>query len=625
MSIVTPGPIVGHLKQPADEGRLYDRLVVVTGTPGSGKTTMAKLLQLDVIDVLRRNRSRDNEILDALGQCKVLEQGRPAIAAVRIPMESEYRECWELPYAPDVKHQLLSKLIQARTVLAWIRALQADGATCRLVPKAGSEASMETIGGAVAKDVERLASEIELGVFKVVSALVAPTIEEMTDSVRGSYRPFDIIEAFERVEENGDAYRLTPLVLLDDAHSLHPEQRVALMRDLLRRELRIARWLLMRLDALTLTDVLRPESSTDEAQQHPGTQLHRDATVIPFQGGNTYEQRKKVRKSFENSAEHMANRYLARMPSFAQRGIREISALLVAAPEELGKRDMAALERRVEDSQQRLGISARVRADLEQNIQNFASTRSHQDLGSDVRLVSLNILMHRYQKRNRQTSMFAPASLDEEDVPAMKLSIVHGSRLQLMHWYDRPYYYGFEHVRDASAENAELFLHFAGHLVEQSEVRLIRGSDAALPARTQHEKLRAKARELISEWNFPYFREVLGLIEEMAARCLEKTLAENAPLDAGAQAFGIPQAEMDRVMDQTPKLARALHYGIAYKAFQITQQYKQGEKSGPPWCLLELGGFVRVAYGLTHQRGGFIESSLDELDALHSAILESAK
>jgi hypothetical protein len=626
LSIVTPGPIVDHLKQPAEEGRLYDRLVVVTGTPGSGKTTMAKLLQLDVIDVLRRNRSPDNrEILASLSQCKVLADGHPAIAAVRIPMESEYRECWELPYPSDIKNQLLAKLIQARTVLAWIRALRTDGAACSLIPKVGSEASMVTIGGNDADNVERMASEVELGVYKVVSALVAPPIEELPEAVRGAYRPFDIIEAFERVEKDDETYRLTPLVLLDDAHSLHPEQRAALMRDLIRRELRIGRWMLMRLDALTLADVLKPESSTEEAQQLPGTQLHRDATVIPFQGGNTAEQRKKVRKSFENSAEHMANRYLARMPAFMQRGIREISAILPTEPDELGKRDLAALARHVDTSQENLGISARVRAELEDSIRKFAEGRPHQDLGQDVQLAALNILMHRYQKRNRQTTMFEAPAADDENVPAMKMAVVHGARLHLMHWHDRPYYYGFDSVRDASAENAELFLHFAGHLVEQSEVRLIRGNDAALPARTQHDLLRAKARDLIAEWNFPYHREVLGLVRRLAERCLERSLLENAPLDAGASAFGIPQAEMDTIVDRAPKLSRALHFGVAYKAFQLTQHYKQGEKGGPPWCLVELGGFVRVAHGLTHHRGGFIESSVDELETLHAAILEKTK
>lgn len=627
LSIVTPGPIVDHLAQPADEGTLYDRLVVVTGTPGSGKTTMAKLLQLDVIDILRRNRSPDNrEILASLAKCKVLVNGLPAIAAVRIPMESEYRECWELPYPAEIKNQLLGKLIQSRAMLGWIRSLRADGASCSVIPKPGSEANMETIGGSDVDAVERLASDVELGVYKVVSALVPPPIEQLPEEVRGAYKPFDIIESFERADMDGTArYRLTPLVLLDDAHSLHPEQRAALTRDLIRRELRIGRWLLMRLDALTLSDVLKPESSTDEAQLLPGTQLHRDATVIPFQGGNTPEQRKKVRKSFENSAENMANRYLARMPAFAQRGIRDIAQLFATTPEAITKKDMVALKRRVDGSQEKLGIPARVRTELEVVVRTFIEAREHHDLGEDVQLAALNILMHRFHKRNRQTSMFDESASDDENVPALKMAVIHGARLQLMHWFERSYYYGFDSVRNASAENAELFLHFAGHLVEHSEVQLIRGGDAVLSAGTQHDLLRAKARDLIAEWNFPYHREVLGLVRRMAERCLEKTVEENAPLDAGASAFGVPQAQMDTLVERAPKLARALHFGVAYKAFQLTQHYKQGEKGGPPWCIIELGGFIRVASGLPHFRGGFIESSVDELMEFHSAALEKTK
>ena len=44
-------------------------------------------------------------------------------------------------------------------------------------------------------------------------------------------------------------------MVLDDAHSLHPEQLSAVQAWLRRRELRVARWILMRLDLLTPADV----------------------------------------------------------------------------------------------------------------------------------------------------------------------------------------------------------------------------------------------------------------------------------------------------------------------------------------------------------------------------------
>ena len=43
LAVVTPEPLVTFLEKPAREERLYDRLTMIIGTPGSGKTTLARL------------------------------------------------------------------------------------------------------------------------------------------------------------------------------------------------------------------------------------------------------------------------------------------------------------------------------------------------------------------------------------------------------------------------------------------------------------------------------------------------------------------------------------------------------------------------------------------------------
>ena len=45
LAVITPEPLATFLQKPAEEERLYDRLAVIIGTPGSGKTTLARLFQ----------------------------------------------------------------------------------------------------------------------------------------------------------------------------------------------------------------------------------------------------------------------------------------------------------------------------------------------------------------------------------------------------------------------------------------------------------------------------------------------------------------------------------------------------------------------------------------------------
>src|SRR3546814_12570515 len=65
-------------------------------------------------------------LADAPAQAGFLKDGQPNVAAVRVPMESEYRDFWELPYEPIVKPKPAFWLVQARAMLGLIRTLIAN-------------------------------------------------------------------------------------------------------------------------------------------------------------------------------------------------------------------------------------------------------------------------------------------------------------------------------------------------------------------------------------------------------------------------------------------------------------------------------------------------------------------
>ncbi|WP_206685118.1 hypothetical protein, partial [Salmonella enterica] len=110
------------------------------------------------------------------------------------------------------------------------------------------------------------------------------------------------LEAFELPEPSGPI-SVRPLVMLDDAHNLHPDQLAALNRDLARRELRIARWVLTRLDVLTPTQALLSSPTAKTPQGKAGPQLGRDVTVVAMQRG---DDRANERRAFRRMARDMA-------------------------------------------------------------------------------------------------------------------------------------------------------------------------------------------------------------------------------------------------------------------------------------------------------------------------------
>ena len=611
LAVVTPEPLVTFFRKPAEEERLYDRLAVIIGTPGSGKTTLARVFQFSTLGTLLRNPGMANyrPLIDALAICGAIDNEHPTLIGGRIPLDAEYRDFWEFPYREGIKTNLMLALLQARTVLAWIRNIQASGVPrdrIEIVPRSDADAALAAIGGKGGSELFKRAREVEFAIYNILTALVPPDIEDIDRDAVGAYRPFDVIEAF-RISDGGDVREFRPLVIFDDAHSLHPVQFTAFQHWLSRRELKVSRWVLTRLDALTPSDVLLDQAAK---KNETGLNLSREITIIRMQNG---EERGSQRRTFRKMAKGMAGRYLRQMEVFNRRGLHSLDDLLSPTAELLPHGKLQQLRKHVGALQRRYGISAERRRDLERKTDDYlANTEENKE---DMRLGIQSVLFERYARRIPQRGLFEEGIDDTEPSRPLKVDagVADGARIHLLHKYNRPYFFGIDTLCDASSENAEQFLQLAARLVSQSEIRLIRGKEATLTSSIQHKLLRERAKEMMDEWSFPQCRFVRRLADGIAGECLSKSLEGNASLGGGANAFGILQEEFENVPQTHPRLAQVLQFGVAYNAFVLAPNH--GTK-GRLWCLIELGGILLLHHGLTLKRGGFLERRTADLARL---------
>jgi hypothetical protein len=619
LAVVSPEPVTHYLKKSGEAGILYDRLVLIRGTPGSGKTTMARLFEYPTLHTLLRNKGSTGykELHAALSECRAVKDEEPLILGCRLPMESDYRDFWEFPYTDEIKTSLMVSLLQARTILGWFRHLQATGVShdqVEMVTRPESQALLDTIGGVSGKSVAARAAEVENRIYKVITALVPPDLATLAQDVGTPYRPFDHIERIRVPAVQGSeagTRDLIPLAIFDDAHELHPDQFQAMERFLVRRELRIARWVIARFD------VLLPEQALAEAiddrsdvAEYPGVAAGRDTVLILLQSsGRRLEQRKR----FRVLAKDMASRYLRRMPLLNDKGLTVLGNLLPEAETGLTPGRLKDLGKKVDSAQSQLRISATLRSGYEKQIREYWGDKA--PLPKDIAIGMLLVMMYRTEVRRSKSgpSLYDDEEEAEPDIEpsrpvAANDAVYEAALFQLFRSYERPYYFGIDAICDAGSENAEQFLRLSAELVEAVVTQLARSKPPSLSPLTQHKLLRETADRIMEKWSFPQDSAVRRMVMRIADECLNKSLEPNGAVIASA--FGIPQAEFDALPKNAPVVARVLQFAVAYNAITLVPHHNcQGEV----WCLLELGGVALLKNGLTLKRGGFIKGTAPRL------------
>lgn len=606
LSIVSPEPLSTFFEEPAEKGILFDRLVNVVGAPGSGKTTLAKLFQFDNVSSIIRDGSADNyrSLYYALRRCSVItEDDRPSIIGCRLPMEAEYRDFWELPYREEVKLGLMTSLLQARAVIAWLRLIEASGYNATKISVATKEdttAAVSQIGGSHASEIRERAKEIELAIYRISSALLPPPEHELPSVATQPYYPFNVIRAFVSFDPEKQ-FEAIPLVVMDDAHTLHPEQLSRLQSWLARREMPVARWLQMRFDALSEQVALLGRDAFEETSANAIAQISRSREITDI--WMQPDQRRSARRlNFRRMARDMANRYLRLMPIFARRQLRDLGTLLSTEAKTLNVSDLDTLRADNATFIRDNAMSLERVQELRSKVSEFAEQRE----ATDVQEGMLGILLRRYVDRVPQVSF-----LDNDDVEpsrplAVDSSLAEGAKIQLLNRFGRPYYYGIDMIADASSENAEQFLNLTARIVANLETLLIKNEKlATLSCLQQHRILTEAASDRIAKWDFPECRRVRVLTDFIAASCKRRTMEDTAPLGGGANAVGIPEAEFAELTTRYPDFARILKYAVAYNALSIKRGQVTKDRE---WCLIELSGILCLHHRLTLKRGGFVDS-----------------
>jgi hypothetical protein len=618
LSLVVPDPLEQYFERFFHDGVLFRRAMFVYGQPGSGKTTLARLFEPLALSTLLRNDSGQAfaAVRAAVARTGALNDDVSTIVGARIPLESDFRELANLPYSADVRRQLLLRLIQARAVLRWFAQLQQIGikaAQVEAVPRDGFNGSMEVLGGAGGAQLLARARAVESSIYSILGALVPPLEKDFPADLKLPYHLFDVLAEFRIAPMVARSHnletRLRPFVILDDAHALSAEQFQTLRSWVTRREIILGRWIMSRLDALSPTEIVSEFGATEESPAAPGVAPQRDFEVVALQGVG--EDRQAARRQFRKVADAIGRRYLKQVEALNRAQIADLGSILDTMVTPLPDEKLTGWEKEVDSEAAKRAITGPVRRSLEDSVDAILKQRG--ETAKDLRVALLRILVHR-RSTVRQLTLFGD---DAAESPSLTVdaSLIGAAEIQLFRTFGRPYFYGFDQLAMASSENPELFVRLAGTLVDASLNLLLRRKRPTVSAAEQHRLLRAKASEIVEQWNFPEASTVRRLVAGIASRCEKVTDLPNAYLKSGANAFGIPMADFNTLRVSNTPLAIAIKYGVAYSVFSVSLDRSVKNMQ---WCLVTLGGVACLHHRLTLALGGFVEGTATELHAMIS-------
>ena len=311
-------------------------------------------------------------------------------------------------------------------------------------------------------------------------------------------------------------------------------------------------------------------------------------------------------------AKDMAGRYLRRMPLLYERGLTVLGNLLGDTDVTITPARLKELSGKVDAAQRKLRVSNTQRSGFAGQIDVY--WKKNPPIPQDLAMAMLLVMMHRYDVRRLRTapSLFA----NEDGDPLEDETAVVVAANDAVYEAALP---AFPPLRPAVLLRNRRCLRrqlgecrtvpTAGRGTRRSSCRSIpRAKPPTLSPATQHRQLQQRSEKIIDAWNFPNDELVRRVVNEIATRCLAKSLEPNGAVIANA--FGILQSQFDNLAITHPDVARVLQFAVAYNAITLVPHRSCKNKE---WCLLELGGIVLLKYGLTLERGGFIEGNADDI------------
>jgi hypothetical protein len=578
-------------------------VVFLRSAPGGGKTTLLRLLTPGPLRKIFRLQD-DPDVRptrDALIKTGALTAEGPAILGVMIGFTNEYRDLDELGDTAARAKGIFRTLVNARVVLATLRAVLERSEKAYPDDLGQIKATWQPSDGATlpadatGTDLHKWASQIEDGVFDI--------LDDLGGEAKPMPRAASGLEALQwlstaTLSDASGPIDLKRVLLLDDLQFLSEEQSSWLKETITNARLPCGIWIAERLEALPAEDLLAEGALED-----------RD-----YDGEIRLERRWRKRNvAYVKFVDQIADLRAHDADGFEGR------SFFPALAEELDPvvwdtifgTQCVEIERRLVA---RIGQQQRYQQWLAQKRTVSGSARERA-----LSWRELEILIERDIAKAQKAFDFD--ALTEEDLSDKESSGVRAAaELFLSHEAKAPIYFGRQKLAMLSSSNVDQFVELAGDLFEELAAKSAgrRGGDSTLSAERQHIILK---RAVERRWEgiprrVPRGYDARRFLEAVGLFCQSQTYRPSAPYPPGVTGFGITMQDRTRLIDDSQgssafgDLRMMLAALVSQNLLEPTLDHKN---KGESLIIFNLNRLLCAHFDLPLGYGGWRKKSLKEL------------
>ncbi len=599
-------PNLLRLLQPGDLSAPA-KLLVLRGSPGSGKSSLLRLFETDTLLAMYRRRKQASEeaLLERLTSLGVINESGPQVIGIYLDCDSSLREIANLPLG-EANAKVLNTMLDVRIVSGFLRSVKSM-LDAGLLPQKVKDTILAPLPMqdtppvifSKAHTLESLRVECDRIETDFGTLLNGFPGDPIPSSIQPHARIFSLSFLSHQKQVVATLEHLVPLVMLDNLHELYRNQRQQILNDFLTRS-GLPRWIALRKHVLELEQLISFEGAKDDRD-------FREMDLDGYIGGISSS-------VFKNFVTDVAKRRLSRSNALQQYGVSsDLKSLLSKAEDTINR------EKIVKELDEVNTRFKQLNKQFDQQSES-ASTSQMAETVSIQELFKLegNLIKAERKVRQKQRLLF-PEILSSELSEPLDSKIQSAAELFAARRFKLPYYHSFDVLAEVSNGNVDQFLTIAGTIVDKLIFRAELGKEIVLSAQDQQDLLQEEAKKYYQnlEKRLNHGFAIRQLVDNLGLFFQEVTNRANAPIAPGVNGFGMDIALLRRVLnkrveaDKALLLRAVLTTAVANNVFSV-RLTKQGQ-AGSFKIVVYLNRLLCVRFNLPLGFGGFQPLQVDDL------------